>query len=240
MPPFVIGHRGAASQCPENTLSSFSAALEQGCAGIELDVQQSADGKLWVFHDWSLERCTNGVGLLCEQTTAQLRSLNVGQGFEKIPTLEQVLDLTAKWEPQPKWINIEVKELPGKKQTTIETLAAEIQRRSAAQQQSIVVSSFRHELLAQLHQILPEIKIGLLLGHSPENLAQYVGGLSFPVYSLHPCVDFLEAGQVHWAKSQNIQIFPWTVNEKYQIALCLRFGVDALISDYPDILQRIE
>ena len=244
MLPLVIGHRGAPSRYPENTLPSFAAALEQGCAGIELDVQQSTDGELWVFHDWSLERCTNGTGLLCEKTSAQLSRLDAGPDCDetriptRIPTLGQVLDLSAKREPRPKWIHIEVKELPGKR-TTIETLAATIQRRSTAQQQSIVVSSFRHELLAQLHQIHPEIKIGLLLGHNPENLLQYVGNLSFPIYSLHPCIDFIEAGLVHFSKCRDIRLFPWTVNEKYQVQLCLQLGVDAVMSDYPDIFDSI-
>lgn len=244
MLPLVIGHRGAPSRYPENTLPSFAAALEQGCAGIEFDVQQSADGKLWVFHDWSLERCTNGTGLLCEKTSAQLSRLDAGPDCDetriptRIPTLGQVLDLAENHAPQPKWIHIEVKELPGKNLNTIETLTAEIQRRSTAQQQSIVVSSFRHELLAQLHQIHPEIKISLLLGHNPENLPQYVGNLSFPVYSLHPCIDFLEAGLVHFSKCRDIRLFPWTVNEKYQVELCLRLGVDGIISDYPDILRH--
>ena len=245
MLPFVIGHRGAPSRYPENTLPSFEAAFTQGCAGIELDVQQSADGELWVFHDWSLERCTNGTGLLREKTSAQLRGLNAGspdcaetRSPIRIPTLGQVLELTASRNPQPKWIHIEVKELPGER-TTIETLAAAIQNRSTAQQQSIVVSSFRHELLGRLHKLSPQTRLGLLLGHHPENLPQYIAGLRFPVYSIHPCIDFLEAGLVHFSKCRDIRLFPWTVNEAYQAALCLRLGVDGIISDYPDILDSI-
>ena len=63
LPCWVIGHRGAAAECPENTLASFLLARDTGACMIEVDVQQSTDGELFVFHDDTLER-------LCKEPVA--------------------------------------------------------------------------------------------------------------------------------------------------------------------------
>lgn len=90
--PLVIAHRGAAGSYPENTLVSFSAALEMGADGVECDVQISADGVPVVIHDPTLERTTNGKGAVSELTLDEIRKLDAGRG-EKVPTLDEVLDL---------------------------------------------------------------------------------------------------------------------------------------------------
>ena len=68
-PPWIVGHRGAAGEAPENTLPSFLLAAQQGADMIELDVQLAADGELVVVHDWDLERLA-GVPLVVEETAA--------------------------------------------------------------------------------------------------------------------------------------------------------------------------
>ncbi|MGL5775977.1 MAG: glycerophosphodiester phosphodiesterase, partial [Aeromonas veronii] len=85
----IIAHRGASGLAPENTLKAMAKALELGASAIEIDVQ-AADGELWVFHDRRLERCTNGKGVLTEQSRAYLEQLDAGEG-EVIPTLWQVM-----------------------------------------------------------------------------------------------------------------------------------------------------
>src|ERR671938_442670 len=87
---WVVGHRGAMGHCPENTLASFERGLELGADWIEVDVHLSRDGALVVIHDETLERTTNGSGLVRERTLAELQRLDAGHG-ERIPTLEEVL-----------------------------------------------------------------------------------------------------------------------------------------------------
>ena len=60
--PFVIGHRGAAGHAPENTLSSFSLAIEMGADAVEFDIHQTADNRIVVIHDEALDRTTDGEG----------------------------------------------------------------------------------------------------------------------------------------------------------------------------------
>jgi len=95
----VIGHRGASSSAPENTMASFRAAIELGADGIEFDVQQTADGYLVVIHDAMLDRTTNGTGHVFETTAAAFEALDAGGWFseafadERVPPLDDVLAL---------------------------------------------------------------------------------------------------------------------------------------------------
>src|SRR5437879_11961697 len=85
---WVVGHRGAMGHCPENTLASFVRALELGADWIELDVHLSRDGALIVIHDETLERTTNGHGLVRERTLSELEQLDAGDG-QHLPPLPQ-------------------------------------------------------------------------------------------------------------------------------------------------------
>src|SRR6185312_2950197 len=87
---WVVGHRGAMGYCPENTLASFQRGLELGADWIELDVHLSRDGALIVIHDETLERTTDGHGLVRDHTLAELKQLDAGDG-QRIPTLSEVL-----------------------------------------------------------------------------------------------------------------------------------------------------
>ena len=237
--PLIIGHRGAMGHYPENTLPSFRAAFERGCHGIELDVQQSKDGEIVVFHDWDLGRCSSGSGLLIEHSAAELRLLDAGSWFHPefagtaIPTLQEVLDIV----PEGKLINIEVKELYSVERGTIEKIVDILHKQPANQKHNFIISSFSHNLLARLHQVAPEIKIGLLLGNTLEELSDYALRLSFPIYSLHPYISLLKADEVLWAKRQGLKIYPWTVNQKYQVDNCRILRVDGIITNYPEILD---
>ena len=86
-----IGHRGASGYEPENTLRSFSRAIEMKCSWIELDVHM-ADGHIMVIHDEDLSRTTNGKGKISESKYEYLSKLDAGEG-EHIPTLPEVLAL---------------------------------------------------------------------------------------------------------------------------------------------------
>ena len=96
--PLIFAHRGASAHAPENTLSAFELALEQGAHGIELDVKLTADGEVVVFHDPTIDRTTGGQGRISQLTLAALRELDAGSSFsekfsgEKIPTLAEVFE----------------------------------------------------------------------------------------------------------------------------------------------------
>ena len=94
----IFAHRGSKSNRPENTLAAFAEAVRVGSDGIELDVHRTKDKQLIVIHDESVDRTTNGRGLVRQLTLQQIKDLDAGSWFhpdyfrEKVPTLEEVLD----------------------------------------------------------------------------------------------------------------------------------------------------
>jgi glycerophosphoryl diester phosphodiesterase len=86
----IVGHRGAPVFAPENTLVSFDRARELGADMVEFDVHLSSDQRCIVIHDETVDRTTNGTGLVGAMTYAQLRRLDAGDGQE-IPSLDEVL-----------------------------------------------------------------------------------------------------------------------------------------------------
>src|SRR5512133_3338040 len=94
----IWGHRGASAVAPENTLPAFAKAIELKADGVELDVQLTSDGVPVIFHDFEIDRLTDGKGLIKDHTFDELRRLNFnlrfpGQGFVTLPTLAEVFDL---------------------------------------------------------------------------------------------------------------------------------------------------
>ena len=72
----VYAHRGYSGAYPENTMLAFRKAEEAGSDGIELDVQLTKDGQVVVIHDENVDRTTDGKGLVCDYTLAELQKLN--------------------------------------------------------------------------------------------------------------------------------------------------------------------
>src|SRR5512141_45573 len=110
--PLLIGHRGYPARFPENTLAAFAGAMDAGCDMIELDVTLTADRRVVVIHDDTLDRTTSGTGPVRERTLAQIRALDAGSWFaprfavERVPLLSEVVAATA----GRCMLNIEIKE----------------------------------------------------------------------------------------------------------------------------------
>lgn len=109
----VFGHRGIKAFCPENTMISFQKAIEAGVDGIEMDINMTKDGHLVVIHDTSVNRTTNGSGLVQDISLKELKELDAGSHFstdfknEKIPTFEEFLDLV---KDKNILLNVEIKD----------------------------------------------------------------------------------------------------------------------------------
>lgn len=97
--PRLCAHRGYNKAAPENTLPAFALAVSMGAQEIELDLWPNKDGDLVVCHDSTLNRTTDGNGLISEMTTKEIKALDAGSWFSpaykgiKVPLFEEVLDL---------------------------------------------------------------------------------------------------------------------------------------------------
>lgn len=220
----IIAHRGASGLAPENTLKAMAIAIELGAGAIELDVQW-ADGELWVFHDRRLERCTDGHGVLTEQSTAYLMSLDAGQG-ESIPTLWQVMTLIAGRCD----LHIELKGAH-----TAEAVAALTHRAEAElgfTPAHWVVSSFHHPELARFKALRPELRIGALTANLPLQLAEFAERLG--AWSLNCDVDFVDAELVADAHQRGLKVLVYTVDEVSDRDTLAAMGVDGIFTNRPD------
>ena len=109
----IWAHRGCSQNYPENTLLAFEKAAElKNLAGIELDIQLTRDGYMVVFHDDRVDRTTDGIGEIGKYTLNELKKLKISAGngkVEKIPTIEEVMDLLEEPLRNGLKLNIELK-----------------------------------------------------------------------------------------------------------------------------------
>lgn len=238
----VIGHRGAAATCPENTLFSFVTARDTGAHMIELDVQQSVDEKLIVFHDETLER-------LCREPTAVgslpesvLMTKVVGQRNEQlvtIPSLAQVFSTLR----DSLLYNVELKtdaiHYPG-----IEARLVSLVRTYGLSDQ-VLVSSFNHESLRLVRQYDQQLSLGLLLDHAQAQQCGNCDGIvvrarEYACFSVHPEFSVLRDWPDLGARchAAGLRIFPWTVdNEDDWRFLVEEVDVDGIITNDPGRLH---
>jgi glycerophosphoryl diester phosphodiesterase len=157
--PEIIGHRGYAARFPENTLPAMEGALAAGCRSLEWDVHVSADGVPVLFHDDTLDRTTDGLGLLRDHSLARLRELDAGAWFgpgfrgTRIPTLEEALESLA---GRVDRIYPEVKRAGGDE--GLETIVR-ILRGSPLHPHTILIS-LDLELLPRVRRMDPELALG--------------------------------------------------------------------------------
>ena len=220
----AIGHRGAKGHAPENTLLSFATAINLGAHMIELDVQRLGDSLL-VLHDCRLERTTNGKGRLQDQDLLSVRNLDAGRG-ERIPTLEEVINLVDRRVP----INIEIKSGGGTTELLITLLQRFLDAGWAAE--DFLVSSFLHTELARFAKALPQIRIGVLIGGVPTNLAQAAEDLG--AWSLHLEADFADPQMLADARRRGLKVFVHTVNQREEIEFWRGAGIAGVFTDYPE------
>lgn len=160
----IWAHRGCSQMYPENTITAFAKAVEiEGLTGIELDIQMTKDGELVVIHDERVNRTTDGTGYVRDYTYAELRKLSIKTGSgqrEKVPSIQEVLDLLQDRMAEDLLLNIELKnsEIP---YAGIEEKIMELIVRRNLQRQ-VVYSGFYTMSLDRIRQMDPEASIGVL------------------------------------------------------------------------------
>ena len=160
--PKLIGHRGVKNLKPENTLESIRTAFDLGLECVEIDVKVSKDNIPLLLHDDTLDRTTNGSGLVCNFTFDQINHLDAGYYFYnsktdiKVPSLSSVLDLIKR---KQKYLNIELKPNKNYEELNVKNILKEINRIS---HDKIYFSSFDLESCIILKEAAPTLKCGFL------------------------------------------------------------------------------
>jgi glycerophosphoryl diester phosphodiesterase len=223
MPGFLtIGHRGAAGHEPENTLRAIRRGIELGAGAVEFDTQL-VDGRLVVLHDETLNRTTNGKGLLSKASFEELRALDAGRG-ERIPTLEEAIEAVN----HRAIVQIELKGR-GTALPAAETIDRFV-RDHGWRYDDFLVSSFHHDELAKLTG--RNVRLGILFSNSPARFEPLASSLG--AYSLHCKAAYATPVLIDHAHRLGLKVFVFTVNEPEAIARLRQAGVDGIFTDFPE------
>jgi glycerophosphoryl diester phosphodiesterase len=214
---------------PENTLISFAKALDLGVNGIELDVHLCRSGELVVIHDSRVERTTNGKGRVSDLTLEQLKTLDAGMG-ETIPSLREVLDLV----DRKAFIDIELKG-EGSGGPVADLIGEYLTKGWKAR--DFMITSFDHHELKHCHDRIPQVPFGPLLAAKPLKYAELAEDMGAEV--ILPFFEFLDLPFVQDAHQRNVKVFTWTVNSREDIQKLRDWGVDGMISNFPERLTEL-
>jgi len=161
----VFGHNGGGDDVPEDTLMSIRYSKEKGATGVEVDIRSSADGILIAFHDPTLNRTTDGSGLVSSYDFETLQKFDAGYHWPehrgkgvKIPKIEDVVSLITELELFPSLL-----EIKDGKDEKIPELVSELFKKNPVLYEHVVIMSFFPNQLVRLRSVDPNITTTLLV-----------------------------------------------------------------------------
>ncbi len=243
--PQVIGHRGAKSVAPENTLASVRAAKALGCSWVEVDVMLSKDKVAVIHHDNTLDRCTNGKGHLWDLAVDELQALDAGAHFsaefagERIPRLTALLrccrDLELGLNLEVKHVSLNPEAATADEEAMEEELAhvvCDVIETCGEMPRELVLSSFSRCAIAVLRRRLPRVPCAFLVWDIPEDWEHFM--------SKHQCASLNfawqgpeTAGDLIRDCAKKVPCYSYTVNDAQDARLLLSWGVRGVFSDCP-------
>ena len=232
-----IAHRGASGNAPENTLAAFKKALEIGVDAVELDLHGTADGKIVVIHDATLDRTTNLQGHINETPLETIQSADAGEWFdtefagEPVPTLAEALACIGKE-------TIAVLEI--KDPLIPEAVVAKIHETETLD--TTVIISFHTGVLQTIRALEPRIATGWLLGGpnkhvSPVALCQQLGELGSSLLNVNH--ELITAEFAYEIRRRGIALWCWTVDDIARMREMKARGVQGITSNYPERFAMI-
>jgi glycerophosphoryl diester phosphodiesterase len=243
-----VAHRGASFVAPENTLSSYRAAVEAGANGAECDVYKTADNVLVLSHDKSTARTTIGGNLdITKSNFEDLQKLDAGSkknkkfAGEKIPTLDQYLKLLKNTDCHPV---IEIK------MEQIEQLVLDAVRDNGLLDKSVIIS-FSEKTVKELRRLDGGVCAAWLYGENlagkgnaeknADRLAEFLTKKSKELDTniLDLQHNILSKNLIDKLKKSNIHVWCWTVNDAKRMKELLDWGVESITTDRPELLSEV-
>jgi glycerophosphoryl diester phosphodiesterase len=251
--PVNLAHRGSSARAPENTLEAFRLAGEAGAGGLELDLHMTRDGEVVVIHDATVDRTTDGSGVVAGMTLDELRGLDAGYRFSpdggrtypyrgrglRIPTLAEVYE-----EFPATSVNIDIKEpQPGAEGAVLQVI-----RNAGVEERSLVVSDdhavvrrFRRVSGGHISTGASRLEIATFYFLSRLRLERLVhpayDALQVPVD--HKGITLVTPHYVEAAHSRGVRVDVWTINDPGEMKRLLDLGVDVIMTDRPETLEGV-
>ena len=240
--PFLVAHRGASHDAPENTLPAFELAWKQGADAIEGDFHLTRDGKIVCLHDYDTRRVSGTKRVVKDSTLAELQSLDAGAWFKpefkgtKLPTLREV----AATVPAGKKIYVEVKCGPEIVPAMLEDLAV-----AGLKDEQIVVISFQAPVIAEVKKARPAYKACWLSSFAKESpldpgkdeVLATLREIKADGFS-SKADERLDQGFVKAIRDAGFEYHCWTVDDVATARRFLDFGALSVTTNRPDFLRR--
>lgn len=253
--PLVIAHQGGGGLWPGNTLFAFQRAVEMGVDVLEMDLHITADGVLVLMHDETVDRTTDGSGSIEEMTLAELKTLDAGYDWspddgKTFPfrgqgiTAATLEEMFTAFPGMP--MNIEIKKT---QRDMAEPFCALI--RQFGKENEVLVASFHDERMQSFRQTCPEVATSgsedeliplVVLSKVELGLLYRPAAVTVQAPERRSGINILVPSFIRAARSRNMKVEAWTINDPADMQRLLALGVDGIITDYPDrllaILQR--
>jgi glycerophosphoryl diester phosphodiesterase len=245
----VVAHRGASKEAPEHTLAAYRAALSAGADALECDVRLTVDGHLVCVHDRRVDRTSDGRGRVSTLELAKLEELDFGSWHSsrddaeepdldrnRVLTLRRLLELVA-GHSRPVGLAIEVKH-PTRYAGLVERRLVELLdefgwAHPRGEPSPVRIMSFSRLAVRRIHRLAPMLDTVFLMepfsyrlrdGVLPRGVP--IGGPAIEILRTRP--EYVE--RLHRA-GQRVHV--WTVDDPADVELCIRLGVDAIITNRP-------
>lgn len=222
----IIAHRGASGAAPENTMAAIRLAIEQGTDWVEIDVQETADGEVVVFHDSDFKRVGGRPLKIWDARMDDLRGIDIGSWFdpgfsaERTPTLREVLDACR----GRCGVVIELKYY-GHDQRLEERVVERVEQADMAG--DVMIMSLKPEGVRKVRAMRPDWPVGLLTSVALGDVTRL--DLDFLGRNARTTTPSL----IRRARRAGIDVYVWTVNEPVEMSAMISRGVDGIITDEP-------
>jgi glycerophosphoryl diester phosphodiesterase len=249
-----VAHRGASGHAPEHTLLTYELGQKMKGDYIEVDLQMTKDGELIAMHDETLDRTTNGTGLVKDYTLEEIKQLDAGSWFNekypeltkneyvglKVPTLEEVIQKLGK--DARYYIETKSPEVyPGMEEKLLEILNKYKLIGSNVPSNKVIIQSFSPDSLKKVHELNPNIPLVQLLWYDEAATVTNDELEEYKTYSIGLGMNFdrIDEGYVQKVRRHGLLIHPYTVNEKEDMSRLLDWGVTGMFTNFPDRLQEV-
>lgn len=222
----IIGHRGASGTEPENTIRSFQKAVEVGADMVEMDVRESKDGEIVVFHDRDFFRLFGDPRKVSEMTLNEIKRVSAEHNRE-VPTLDEVvqtigLDII---------VEIKVHGIEAKVLSSLKNFP-----------HKVMISSFYPKVLKKIRALDGNIQLGLAIGPGELHLIPVLNYLTRKINlsAINPRNTLVSLPSLILFRLPKRKVYVWTVNNEKEYKRMKSLKVDAIYTDYPELIREYE
>jgi glycerophosphoryl diester phosphodiesterase len=248
--PQNIAHRGSSGVAPENTLAAVRTALRHHADVVENDIQRTSDGHLIIVHDTTLARTTDVEQVFPDRapwtvgdfTLAEVKQLDAGSWFAprfagaRIPTLREWVEAVGS--SAGMLLEAKTPELfPGIEHDIDRELRSIPAFNRAVKSGRVVMQSFNHSWLRTYSELAPDVPVGLLFGSRPTD-GEMVAASTW-ADQVNPALGVIDQPVADRVHQLGMDINVWTVNDGVGMRRAIDWGVDGIITNFPQVLDDI-